>query len=281
MPSDDGASWPPTDIPGMLAQVRADPDSPYWELLRRQVLAFAGAYGSRHGNAHDDPDDIAQEVMAILATPGKLEAFGHPRAPVEDHAPPGEPHLILQRAFLAWLAQVTRRVWQGRNRYWQARIEGRGSIQPLGPAPEEEAEDPADPSAEVPEQVLRALVLEAVWARLKELQHQSRRDAVKVLHFVLSAIQDVPHREIAQQFGCTQLQVGHSVFSIRRQLVKQLQRQLGPTVSAAVRPRPAGPGTQRAPRRRGTTGTRGKRPIKRPAESAATTIHPIPRRSAR
>src|SRR5262245_23727404 len=117
MGSDDDAPWPPDDISDMLAEMCSDHTSLHWQRVRLLVHAFARRFGERSSTYLDDADDLTQQVMEILVTPGKLETFGRASAAGSISADGQRPPL--RKAFLAWIAIVTRHAWQNRARYYR------------------------------------------------------------------------------------------------------------------------------------------------------------------
>src|SRR5262249_47472578 len=153
----DDAPWPPDDVSPMLVEMRSDPMSPHWQRVRLLVHAFARRFGERSNTYLDDADDLTQQVMEILVTPGKLETFGHVSAAGSAGADGARP--LLRKAFLAWIAIVTRHAWQNRARYYRARPDlalrdnvvpgvGMGSVQ-MGAGGEEAPWEPPDLRASV------------------------------------------------------------------------------------------------------------------------------------
>src|SRR5262249_15254525 len=218
--------WPPDDIHGMLAEMRSDHASAHWERVRWQVLVFARRYGERSGTYLDNADDLTQQVMELLLKPGKLEAFGR-ETDTRDTSLSQERPLLRQR-FLAWLAIITRRTWQNRARYYDARPdlashgEGAGGeragVVYVGGGDEHARWEPPDPQADVAERVDWRLLLESVVSWMATLQTEDEVGARKVAQLLLVATSGVSYEEVARRFDCKVTQVRDAVHSIRLRL---------------------------------------------------------------
>lgn len=215
MASDADDSWPPGNISAMIAEMRADPTSPHWNRVRLCVYSFARRYSVRSNECLADAEDITQDVVAILAMPGKLEAFG--RKAHNDTAN-SEEEQVLPAAFLAWLAVITRRRWLNFTRYVKARpdLASRTSV------PNNDEEDTSlmspDPHADVTHIVEEAMLLEAVTEFLQTLHQQGKETARKVDQLMLLATSTMSYEDVAQRFNCRATQVRDAVHTIRSKL---------------------------------------------------------------
>src|SRR5262249_18397274 len=135
---------------------------------------------------------------------------------------------LLRQRFLAWLAIITRRTWQNRARYYDARPdlasrgEGAGGeragVVYVGGGDEHARWEPPDPQADVAERVDWRLLLESVVSWMATLQTEDEVGARKVAQLLLVATSGVSYEEVARRFDCKVTQVRDAVHSIRLRL---------------------------------------------------------------
>lgn len=263
MAPEDDDSWPPGDIHTMLVEMRSNLASPHWGRVRLQVYSFARRCNEGAHAWLADADDITQEVMETIAKPGKLEAFG--RTASADPLRPGE-EPELRKAFLAWLATITRRRWMNRRRYFDARpdLTSRVSM-PKGDEDDAPLEIP-DTHANVTDIVDGKMLLESVIDFLKSLQRRDAESARKVAELMLVVTTNSSYEDVAERFQCKTTQVRDAVHSIRSQLRAHFGAQEG---SADRTPDRSGGKEMKTPPARINPVTRA-RPPRKPAKGEMT-----------
>ncbi|HEY1387898.1 MAG TPA: RNA polymerase sigma factor [Ktedonobacterales bacterium] len=235
------SGWPPNNIPLMVQEMRRNPSSQHWAQLRHTVNGMASRYGHRASTYLDDADDITQECLAIICTPGKLDAFVAKAALV----PPAQ----VRPMFLGWLYVITKRVWIARKRYADRRPQ-------IAAPPQRESPDETDALTDIPapasspdEIVLMSDWLKTIFKRLDTLATRGDWEASKVALLLSKALDGISYKDIADQYHLKESQVRDAIRNIREQLERLRQQYDGePTPSNGGRKDQRPPG-QRTPRR--------------------------------
>lgn len=220
MALEDNGTWPIDDIYEMIAEMRSHPTSPHWDQVRRHVYKYASWYGKGSQRCTTDAEDITQEVMLILVTPGKLEDFGKT---IDTEAVKAQVGPVLRRAFLAWLKTITYRRWQNYHRYVRARPHLKSQVPVVQVDSDEislDIENP-DPQGDIADTVEWRMLLEEVVEFLASLQKQDAANARKVAQLV-HVTAGMSYEEVAHHFNCKPTQIRDAIYSIRTQLQRYL-----------------------------------------------------------
>lgn len=215
MTSDTDDSWPPGNIRAMIAEMRADLASPHWNHVRLRVYSFARRYSMGSNECLADAEDITQDVMTVLASPGKLETFGRN---TQDDATGSEHEKVLRAAFLVWLAVITRRRSSNFRRYVMARPDLAARASAASDDDDDDLLVAPDLKADVPLIVEETMLLEAVADFLRTLQERGPESARKVEQLLLLATSTMSYEDVARQFNCKVTQVRDAVHNVRAQL---------------------------------------------------------------
>ena len=253
----DDSGWPPNDIPSMIQEMCRDLSSPHWVQLRSTVKTMAHRYSNRAATSLDDADDIAQECLAKICKPGKLEAFVA-RAPL---VPPTE----VRAMFYGWLSIITQRTWIERKRYDAARPSIAAPPQRASPDEKDMLADIPAPVSSPEEIIQMSAWLKTIFAQLDTISARGEWEATKVIWLRAKALEGMSIQEIARKSGVKEPRVRDAIRNIREQLVRLRQSYDGEPPPSKGDRQSAGQRKTREPKQPKSSG-RSIKPMK-PAKS--------------